>query len=130
MEWLRKLLLELKAQLSLRGWGAAAWLSPGGVILPWSVQPCHVTLQLVPLTGLIAAGEPIEAVDLCYGSSDLGSWGGNWARWAKVTLVQCCGHDCSLWISPLVSQISEVTDIGGFVPDLGRRRLESQSRTL
>lgn len=60
-EWLHELLLELKAQLGLRGWGAATWPFPGGVILPWSIHPCHVTLQLVPLTGLIAAaGEPIR----------------------------------------------------------------------
>lgn len=60
MEWLHELLLEWKAQLGLRGWGSATWLFPGGVILPWSVQPCHVTLQLVPLTGLTAAGKPIQ----------------------------------------------------------------------
>lgn len=58
-EWLHKLLLELKAQLGVRGWGAATRLFPGGVILPCSVHPCHVTLQLVPLSGLTAAGEPI-----------------------------------------------------------------------
>lgn len=59
-EWLHELLLELKAQLGLRGWGAATWPFPGGVILPWFVHPCHVTLQLVPLAGLIAAaGRPI-----------------------------------------------------------------------
>lgn len=100
-EWLHELLLELKAQLGLRGWGAATWPFPGGVILPWFVHPCHVTLQLVPLTGLIAAaGRPICGCELCYGSSALGLWGGNGARWAKVTLVQCCGRDCYLWISP------------------------------
>lgn len=59
VDWLHELLLELKAKLCLRGWGAAAWLFPGDVDLPWSIHPCHVTLQLVPLTGLIAAGEPI-----------------------------------------------------------------------
>lgn len=58
---------------------------------------------------------PSKAVGLCYGSSALGLWGGNWARWAKVTLVQCCGRDCYLCISPPVSwsQISEVPFIGG-----------------
>lgn len=59
VEWLGELLLELKAQLGWRGWEAATWLFPGGVILPWSIHPCHVTLQLVLFTGLIAAGEPI-----------------------------------------------------------------------
>lgn len=47
-EWLQQLLLERKAQLGLRGWGAAAWLFPGGVILLWSMHTCHVTLRLVP----------------------------------------------------------------------------------
>lgn len=43
----------------------------------------------------------------------------------QVTLVQCCGRDCYLCNSPLVSwsQISEVTDAAGFAPDLGRRSL-------
>lgn len=50
MGWLCELLLDSKAQLGLRGWGAAAWLFAGAVILPWSLHPCHVTLQLVPLT--------------------------------------------------------------------------------
>lgn len=43
---------------------------------------------------------------------------------AQVTPVRCCGRDCYLWISPLVSRISEVTDAVGFAPDLGRRSLE------
>lgn len=43
LERLHELLLELKAQLGLRGWGPAAWLFPGGVILPWSFHPCRVT---------------------------------------------------------------------------------------
>lgn len=126
VEWLHELLLELKAQLGLRGWGAASWLFPGSVTLPWSMQPAVSPCSWYRSQPGCRRAHP----RLHYSTSARGSWGASWPRWAKVTLVQCCGRDCYLWISPLVSwsQISEVTDIDGFVPDLGRR-LESRSRT-
>lgn len=58
MEWLHELLLESKAQLGLRGWGAATWLFAGGVILPWSpasMSPCSWYHS-----HLIAAGKPTQ----------------------------------------------------------------------
>lgn len=55
MEWLHELLLESKAQLGLRGWGAAVcwWCDPA--LVPPAMSPCSWYRS-----HLIAAGEPTQ----------------------------------------------------------------------